>query len=304
MATVNRRIDQPTGALRGELVLATIQLSVLRWDPIPAVESGRRAGEGRHVLYLHGLGSGGVTAWRLAEALAADGWHVDALDMPGHGGSRWLGADGRPLPDQEAVEANLYGLDSMVGILREAIQRLELPVAPALVGHSWGAAGALAVAATGMPLERTVLVDPPFASPVQALRLADEIQAELRPDLDAALAEVRTWPEYRDERDILSRAIALTQVSPHAVQAICQNVRSWSVLDEADTWRQAREQSPLEVITGDAAAGSMVGPADLERMRRLLGSEHVTVLPGATHSPHRSDFGSFLAALRRAFVAA
>lgn len=304
MAVVDKRIDQPTGALRGELVLANIRLGVLRWDPAPAPDGQRRPGDGRSLLYLHGLQSAAVTSWRLAEALIADGWHFDALDMPGHGESRWLGANGRALADQEAVDPGLYRLESIVGVLREAIQQLQLPVAPTLVGHSWGAAAALAVASTGMPLERTVLIDPPFLSPVEALQLGEQLVAELRPELADALAEVRTRPDFGDDRDIQAKAIALTQASAHAIRSICQSVRSWSVLDEDETWRQAREQSPLEVIVGEPVAGSLVGPADVERMRRVLGPEHVTVLAGASHSPQRTDLAALLDALRRTFHAA
>jgi pimeloyl-ACP methyl ester carboxylesterase len=301
MAVVGKRIDQPTGALRGELVLANIRLSILRWDPAPAPDGQRRPGEGRSLLYLHGLQSAAVTGWRLAEALIADGWHFDALDLPGHGESRWLGADGHPLADQEAVDPGLYRLESIVGIVREAVQQLQLPVAPTLVGHSWGAATALAVASTGMPLERLVLIDPPFLSPVQALQLGEELVGQLQPELEAALTEVRARPDFQDERDIQAKAIALTQDSAHGIRSICQSVRSWSVLDEDETWRQAREQSPLEVIVGDPAAGSMVWPAVVERMRRVLGPEHVTILAGASHSPQRTDFAALLGALQRTF---
>ncbi|MGZ3587019.1 MAG: alpha/beta fold hydrolase [Candidatus Limnocylindrales bacterium] len=298
MALVDLQVDRPTGALRGTLVLQAIELGVLRWDPSPGEQGPGRPGDGRSMLILHGLTSAAVTAWRLAETLVDDGWHVDALDLPGHGQSRWLGFDSRPIADQESVDPNLYRLDSIVGVLREAIQQLRLPVAPALVGHSWGAATALAVAATGMPLERTVLVDPPFLSPVQALELADREVASLRPDREAALEEVRGWPEYADPRDVESKAIALTQASPHAIRSICQAVQAWTVLDKEETWRQAREQAPVVLIAGDPAHGSLVGPSDLERVRRVVGPDHVTVIAGASHSPHRGSFPEFLSALR------
>ena len=41
----------------------------------------------RRALLVHGLTSGAGTWWQLAEALAADGWHVTGVDLRGNGRS-------------------------------------------------------------------------------------------------------------------------------------------------------------------------------------------------------------------------
>jgi alpha-beta hydrolase superfamily lysophospholipase len=49
----------------------------LHWDP-----DGPARGR---VALLHGMMSTAATWWRIGPALAAMGWSVDALDLPGHG---------------------------------------------------------------------------------------------------------------------------------------------------------------------------------------------------------------------------
>ncbi|HKQ02133.1 MAG TPA: alpha/beta fold hydrolase, partial [Actinomycetes bacterium] len=50
-----------------------------RWEP-----DGTARGR---VVLLHGMMSTAATWWRAGPALAARGWVVDALDLPGHGDS-------------------------------------------------------------------------------------------------------------------------------------------------------------------------------------------------------------------------
>ena len=63
----------------------------------------------RRALLIHGLTSSGATWWRVAEALAADGWHVTAVDLRGNG---------------DAPTADRYGFAERVVLLDPA---LELP---------------------------------------------------------------------------------------------------------------------------------------------------------------------------------
>ncbi len=127
-----------------------------RWE---AEETAR----GRVVL-LHGMMSTAATWWRVGPALAARGWVVDALDLPGHGD--WP-RSARPL-DLDAL------VDGVAG-------RLGGPV-DLLVGLSLG--GAVAAALAGRQPQAAhalVLEDPPSRSrDDHAATLAAGIEADAR----------------------------------------------------------------------------------------------------------------------------
>ena len=122
-----------------------IRFAGLRWGPTAA-----GPGTGRIAVLLHGVQSAAVTMARTARALAADGWNAIALDMPGHGGTTWL--DG--LEDRER-----YARANVAQLVGDAVGALGSR--PVLIGHSWGADIALAIAVSGRALEHVVLIDPP-----------------------------------------------------------------------------------------------------------------------------------------------
>mgnify|MGYP003557120914 CR=1 FL=1 len=122
--------------------------------------------------------------------------------MPGHGHTVWL--DGRE--DRERyVRANVAQL---VGRAVAALGARSV-----LIGHSWGADIALAIAVSGAALERVVLIDPPVMGADVAGALALEDMAELRPgDLEAARAVVATGRWMADPLDAEAKAQALTML--------------------------------------------------------------------------------------------
>ena len=80
----------------------------------------------RPVLLLHGVTSNAGIWWRMAPALAAAGYRVIAVDMPGHGKTQ--GWRGRHRFAETAAD--------VAGFIRAA--GLDVPDL-AVVGHSWGA---------------------------------------------------------------------------------------------------------------------------------------------------------------------
>ncbi len=88
-------------------------------------------GEGRAVVLVHGLGSN-LRVWDAVAPLLTDGYRVVAYDQRGHGLSSDSGGD--------------FGHETLVQDLEAVIEHLGLDD-PFVVGHSWGAAVAIAHAA-------------------------------------------------------------------------------------------------------------------------------------------------------------
>jgi alpha-beta hydrolase superfamily lysophospholipase len=66
------------------------------------------------VVLLHGMMSTAATWWRAGPALAARGWVVDALDLPGHGDSP---RSARPLDLDALVDGTAGRLGGPVDVL-------------------------------------------------------------------------------------------------------------------------------------------------------------------------------------------
>jgi len=255
----------------------------LRWG-----STGTGAGIGRMAVLLHGVQSSAATMARTARALAADGWNVVALDMPGHGATTWL--DGRE--DRERYERA-----NVVRLVATAVAAVADRAA--LIGHSWGADTALAIAAGGARLERTVLIDPPSLTPAEAEALGASEIAELRPgDLAAARALIEAAGIISDPVDIAAKAEALTQASALAILAALRSPGAWQPLVDARRHPALPGRTPLDVILGDPAVGGLMPWPVIGDLRTILGVGHVHVLAGAGHSPQRTDFERFWPLLR------
>lgn len=130
------------------------------------------------MVLLHGVMSSAATWWRIGPALAARGWHVEALDLPAHGDSP---RRGQPLTLQALAE--------------DVARQLTAP-ADVLAGHSLGAITALAIAGRHRPLARAlVLEDPPATAVASDRALAEGIAR------DAALAHADRDALVRRERE-------------------------------------------------------------------------------------------------------
>jgi pimeloyl-ACP methyl ester carboxylesterase len=258
-----------------------ITFAGLRWAP-----TGAGPGLGRMAVLLHGVQSGAVTTARTAQALAADGWNAVALDMPGHGATVWLDGDD---------DAERYGRANVARLVGDAVGTVA--ARPVLVGHSWGGDIALAIAASGQSLAHVVVIDPPVVDADVAGQLAREDLAELRPgDLDAARAVVAAGRWRVDPLDAEAKAQALTTISPIAVEAVYR--RDWRPQVDARRWRDLPDPPPLDLIAADPAAGGLIPIDAIDELRSILGDDHVHFMPGASHSPQRTDFDRLWPLLR------
>ncbi len=85
-------------------------------------------------MILHGVTASALGFAEVADAIAHDGWTVDALDLPGHGATRWIGPDGEPLADQESVGAGAYDLEKVGRLVADAVRALP-PAVPSGAGN-------------------------------------------------------------------------------------------------------------------------------------------------------------------------
>ncbi|MBA3777977.1 MAG: alpha/beta fold hydrolase [Chloroflexi bacterium] len=297
MASEVRSAGLTPGATRSDLTLPGIRLSVLHWLPTGPHAAAGGAVRGEIVL-LHGLHGSAATQVRFATALTDEGWSVRALDLPGHGHSAWLDDEGLPLHDQETVQPSVYRLDRLGDVVARALGLLELPSPPVVIGHSWGAGVAAASILERAPLGRAILIDPPFMSAPATAELVSELEARLRPDLDAAravlLAENPDW----DPDDLETTAEALTQASPLALGA--------AAVENGDgpyrflqRWRAERPRARVDIICGSPKNGGLVPWRARQILRILLGRGHVHYLRQAGHSPQFTHMNDVMRLMRR-----
>lgn len=149
-------------------------------------ESG--AADAPPVLLVHGWGAS-IYMWRGWFApLAASGYRVVALDLPGHG-----------LSDKPSEEGR-YRLDSLVASVRQVIAMAGLH-RPHVVAQSMGGTIALELAASGEPaIGRLVLVNPACFGHVHLLPLAQRASPKVVEPVLARL--VPRWVVSRAHRRV------------------------------------------------------------------------------------------------------
>jgi pimeloyl-ACP methyl ester carboxylesterase len=223
------------------------------------------------VRLLHGLGAD-RRAFQRFERLLPDGWDVASLDLLGHGDA--------PHP------AHGYALDDHAAWVASQVE----PVAPVvLVGHSYGAATSVAVAATRPELvEALVLLDP-----ITRLEGVDELGSKTH-----AMMEAR-------------RAGTLDEVVPRLFPESSAALQRWTidtwqrmsvgVIDEFDAdWTRFADRvtCPVAVVHGELELG---GGGDLAA--DWFDEPVVTCIAGAGHYLHATHARETAAAVVAAVTA-
>ena len=222
-----------------------------------ALHTHRWGGGERRALLVHGLASNGLSWWRFAPLLAAEGFVVVAPDLRGHG--RSPRADRYTFADHAADLARL-GTDWDVA-----------------VGHSLG--GAIVATAVDLGLLRSalVLVDP-------FLDVADDeyepLLSDLLAELDVAdeaalLAANPSW----HPTDAVHKMEAVRQVDRAAVAQCIRDNAPYHHLDLL-----ARLETRVQTIGADPARGALF----TEEMAAAAGAPF-RMMAGAGHSVHRDD---------------
>lgn len=238
------------------------------------------------VLLAHGVTSSAGAWWRIGPALAAAGFHVVALSLPGHGGTgSWKGRH-RFIETAE----DLADFAHAAGIERPDLR---------VVGHSWGALVAAHLAAAGLRPHVLVLLDPPaLPAAVMGTLLVDPVERHYDDIGDALQAMRAANPEWTDG-DVTAKAAGLTQFDESAVRAILLDNGDWDgglagLADPraagVDTW----------IVRGEPASGGMLPDAALAAFVEQIGADHTLTIEGGAHSPQRMHPEATLVALLRA----
>lgn len=238
------------------------------------------------VLLLHGVTSNARIWWRIGPALAAAGFRVIAIDMPGHGRTQsWRG---RHRFDETAQD--------VAGFVRAAgLERADL----AVVGHSWGAMVAARLPSAGLGPRVIVLLDPPALTVAQFEVFVQDPSEQLYATYeDAAVAMRAANPTWTDG-DVAAKARGLTEFNRDAVLAALLQNGDWDAGMSAG--RVAQEHGvPVWVIRGEWEAGCLIPDAVVPQLEALFGRDHVITIRDAPHSPQRTHPEATLVALLRA----
>ena len=248
----------------------------------------RTGGAKPPLVLAHGFSDDGLCWTPVAEALAAD-YDVVMVDARGHG---------RSAAPEQGYGSTDHATD-LAGVIRDlGLKR------PAVLGHSMGAASALALAGLYPELPRAILLeDPPpwwitAEAGVPLARLSPirvgiiELKRKTREELIAhAHGGSPTWPEaelgpWADAKLRFSFNI-LTADEPAAV-------------DWPATVR--RITCPALLITADPALGALVTPESAAALQALAPQLRIAHIAGAGHSIHREQFARSIETVR-AFLA-
>jgi pimeloyl-ACP methyl ester carboxylesterase len=273
---VAEALAHPMAGRRGTVSAAGIPFATLEWG---------EAGDPPVVL-IHGVTSLAGIWWRIGPGLAAAGYHVIAIDLPGHGATgTWTGR--HRFADTAADLAafiDAAGLDAS-----------ELRV----VGHSWGALAAAHLPAAGVRPRVLVLLDPP-ALPVamMATMTVDPVERHYDDLVEATRAIRSVYPSW-SEGDIVAKAEGLATFEESAVRAVLLDNGDWDGgLAALGDPRAAGVAAWL--VRGEIATGGMLPDAALPAFAGIIGADHVLTIGGGPHSPQRTHPEATLVALLRA----
>jgi pimeloyl-ACP methyl ester carboxylesterase len=218
----------------------------------------------RVAVLLHGMQGCAREWWQVGPELAARGYRVVGVDLPGHGDSP---------PDRRLTA------EAAAGLVLDSV-----PEAPALaIGHSMGGL-VLAALAEQLRPERAVYVDAPFRVPAFANRLlltATFSGAKRQRTVENLRRDRPAWTE--PDRVVAAEAAQVWDV-PTAV-ALCLDASGRDVTPDPAV--------PSLLVLADPS--EYVPAAEADRLRGL-GFE-VRVVPGAGHSVWFGQFDRFMTAL-------
>jgi pimeloyl-ACP methyl ester carboxylesterase len=233
------------------------------------------------LLLLHGIGSRALSWWPVVDALA-DHFHLYALDLRGHGASTKPPA-GDLLPD--------YAAD-----LAAVIAALDLDH-PRILGHSLGGLIALTWAASHPHQAAAIaLEDTALRSQPETLQAFDGwLTLAALPAADVAAYYASEHPDWSPADCRRAESITAT------AQSVLAELRADAAANLANGDDRLASlsaiRSPLLLVHGDPAAGSMVVPDDATRLLAILPQTQLVHVPGAGHAIHREHPAAFLAAV-------
>ncbi len=244
----------------------------------------RTGGDKPPLVLAHGFSDDGLCWTPVARALEAD-YDVIMVDARGHGRSD---APRRGYGSAEHA-ADLAGVITELGLRR-----------PAVLGHSMGAATALALAGAYPELPRAILLeDPPpwWVTPPddrrqrRPARFADWIIELKRKTREELIAHAREQSPTWSEEELGPWADSKLRLSFR----VLSRGRSMPV-DWPATVR--RIQCPTLLITADPDKGAIVTPGAAAALQALAPQTRVAHIAGAGHSIRREQFARYMDVVR------
>ncbi len=235
------------------------------------------------MLLLHGITSSAQSWVRVGPALA-DRYRVYALDMRGHG-------------DSIKPTRGSYSLRHTADDALAFIHALELE-RPVVMGHSWGGATAIVLAAAvgsqqAAPNLASVILEDP-AHTIGRSRSEEDIVTYTR-DIgrppDELGPEIAASNPSWTQADIEGKIDALQKVTREAVLSVfSEGGQTGELLPQL-----AHIAAPTLLIRADATLGTTLNDAAWEQAQRSLPAHSRAVeIAGATHNVHRSKFTEFM----------
>ncbi len=257
-------------------------LSSLGFHRIVYREWGPREG-GRTLLCLHGLTRNGRDFKPLAEALAAEGWHVVAPDTVGRGDSQW------------AASAGVYGYPQYLADMNALIARLQVERLDWLGTSMGGLVGTMLAAQPGSPIGRLIVNDVgPFIPKASLERIAGYVGQTVEV---ASLAEAEahcreTYASFgsnlSDENWRLMTEVTFKEADPGSYRlrydpAIAEVFRNQLIAD-VDLWPiwDAIKQ-PTLALRG--AESDLLLPETAAEMRARGPKAQLVTFEGCGHAP-------------------
>ena len=239
-----------------------------------------------HVVLAHGFSDDGVCWTPVAEALAPE-YDVVMVDARGHGRS--------DAPEQG------YGALEQAEDLAGVIEALGLP-RPAVLGHSMGAATALALAGLHPDVPRAILLEDPPAWWVGApqrsatddewrVRMRGWVGGLKRKAREELLAEQRAQTPNWSEAELGPWADAKHRLSLNVLGRSDDAPVDWPPL-------LGRITCPALLIAADPSQGAIVTEEDAAALKEMVPQLRIARIPEAGHSIRRDQFARYLEAVR------
>ena len=253
------------------------------------------------LLLVHGVTSIAGIWWRVGPALAAAGFRVSAVDMPGHGRTPRRSTDSRAWPTRFIDTA-----DALARFIRAAgiagpgaaegtIAAPELKV----VGHSWGAMVAAHLPAAGLAPGTLVLLDPPVLTRSRMVAITEQPTERTYDSLEEAAAVVRSENPAWSDGDVLAKARSLTEFNADLVLAVLRGNGDWDGGMAALRHPNAAA-SAVWLIRGESATGGLIPDVEVSAIEAQLGADRVFTIVGGPHSPQRTHAEATILAILRA----
>ncbi len=259
----------------------------------------RTGGDRPPFVLAHGFSDDGLCWTPVAEQLAAT-YDIIMPDARGHGRSE--------------APASGYGDAFLAADLAAVIQGLGL-TQPPILGHSMGAATALALAGLYPDVPGAILLsDPPVRWPTSSDDAESAENTDDEPGQESDwLAQMRAWivdlqSKTRDElidAERTNSGWSDAELGPWADAKLRLSLNVLSRREEPEPdWPSVIERitCPALLITADPELGSLVTAADAADLKTLLPQLQVVHIAGAGHSIRRDQFDRYMDAVN-AFLA-